>query len=290
MNILILGSSGMIGSAMLKILSEKKDWNVKGTIRQDSTKILFPPNLAGQLIVSPDLNLSDSLVDLFNQAQPDVVINCAGITKHQFSGNDPVALISMNSLLPHRLLKLCKEMGSRLIHISTDCVFSGKKGAYTESDFTDAQDWYGRSKVLGELDDSKAITLRTSTIGAELNSQYGLLEWFLSQKKICKGYSRAIFSGLPTVVFAQIVSDIVIPRPALSGLYHVGANPISKFDLLQLIAQVYDKKIDIIADEQLKIDRSLDSTRFHDATGYTAPMWPQLIKQMHQGIGRYKHV
>ena len=280
----------MIGSVMLQILSKKTEWDVKGTVRQESTKILFTSNFEKQLIVIPDLNLKDSLVDLFDRVQPDVVINCAGITKHLVSGNDPLALIPMNSLLPHRLLKLCNEMGSRLIHISTDCVFSGKKGSYTESDLADAQDWYGKSKALGEIISSNAVTLRTSTIGPELNSQHGLLEWFLFQSEVCKGYSRAIFSGLPTVVFAKIIRDIVIPRTSLSGLYHVGAEPISKFDLLQLIAQVYDKKIHIQVDDRLKIDRSLNVTKFYNATGYKSPDWPQLIKQMYCSKGNHKYV
>jgi len=282
MKILILGSSGMIGSTMLQVLNKKKEWDVKGTVRQESAKILFPHNLAKQLIVNPDLNLTNSLADLLENAQPNLVINCAGITKHQASGNDPEALIPINSLLPHRLLRLCNERGSRLIHISTDCVFSGAKGAYTETDLADAQDWYGKSKTLGEIIDTNAVTLRTSTIGAELNSQYGLLEWFLSQKQTCNGYAQAIFSGLPTVVFAKIVRDIVIPRQSLSGLYHIGADPISKFELLQLISQVYDKKIHIQLDDKLKINRSLDVTKFHNATGYKAPAWLQLIKQMHE--------
>jgi len=290
MKILILGSSGMIGSAMLQVLSEKTQWDVKGTIRQESIKTLFDPQLANQLIISDDLNSTDVLTNLFDQVKPNVVINCVGITKHQLKGNDPIALISMNSLLPHKLLKLCKEIESRLIHISSDCVFSGGKGAYIESDVADAQDWYGKSKALGEINDLSAITLRTSTIGAELNTQFGLLEWFLSQKNSCKGYSRAYFSGLPTVVLARVIRDIVIPKPDLSGLYHVGASCISKFDLLNLIAQIFDKKIDIQEDEQLKIDRSLDCSRFHEATGYTAPSWPDLVQQMYEGIGRYRHV
>ena len=290
MKILILGTSGMIGSAMLQILSEKKEWDVKGAIRQESSKTLFRSHLAKHLIICSDLSLIDSLEKLIEQVRPNVIINCAGITKHQLNGNDPIALITMNSLLPHNVLKLCKAMGSRLIHISSDCVFSGKKGAYIESDLTDAQDWYGRSKALGEINDSSAITLRTSTIGAELNTQFGLLEWFLSQKNSCKGYSRAYFSGLPAVVFARVICDIVIPKPDLSGLYHVGASCISKLDLLNLIAQIFDKKIDIQVDEQLKIDRSLDCSRFHDATGYLAPSWPELIQEMYEGIGRYKHV
>jgi dTDP-4-dehydrorhamnose reductase len=172
-------------------------------------------------------------------------------------------------------------MGSRLIHISTDCVFSGEKGGYVESDFADAKDVYGKSKALGEIDCPKAITLRTSTIGHELNSAYGLLDWFLSQDEHCRGFRRAIFSGLPTVVLAQIIRDVVIPRKELSGIYHVAAQPINKYDLLKLIATEYGKSISIRPDDSFVLDRSLSAAKFNAATGYIPPEWPELIRLMH---------
>jgi len=172
-------------------------------------------------------------------------------------------------------------MGSRLIHISTDCVYSGAKGNYMESDPADCEDIYGRSKLLGEVDYPHAITLRTSTIGHELQSMHGLLDWFLCQKKQCNGYTRAIFSGLPTIVLAQIIRDIVIPNTILTGLYHISAEPISKYELLKLIADEYGKTIDIIKDEKFTIDRSLNSNRFQNATGFKSASWPDLIKLMH---------
>jgi dTDP-4-dehydrorhamnose reductase len=168
-----------------------------------------------------------------------------------------------------------------LIHVSTDCVFSGTKGNYLESDASDAGDVYGKSKHLGEVDYPHAITLRTSTIGHELQSVYGLLEWFLSQQGSCKGFNRAIFSGLPNNVFAQVVRDVVIPRPDLHGLYHVGADPIGKYELLRLIANVYGKQIDIVRDDEFSIDRSLNSARFGHDTGFKPVAWPELIKAMH---------
>jgi dTDP-4-dehydrorhamnose reductase len=168
-----------------------------------------------------------------------------------------------------------------LIHVSTDCVFAGTKGNYAEGDATDAGDVYGKSKNLGEVDYPHAVTLRTSTIGHELQSAYGLLEWFLVQQGRCKGFSRAIFSGLPNTEFARVVRDVVIPRPDLHGLYHVGAAPIGKYELLQLIAKVYGKQIDIVRDDDFSIDRSLNSARFHKATGYKPEAWPELIQAMH---------
>jgi dTDP-4-dehydrorhamnose reductase len=271
----------MIGSTALRVLSEKNDWEVFGSVRDAGARRFFSAEIAKCMIAGIDVEQYDSLVRVLDQTSPDVVINCAGLTKHKPEADDPLVSIPINTLMPHRLAGLCKLVGARLIHISTDCVFSGEKGGYVEDDFADAHDVYGKSKALGELHYPHTLTLRTSTIGHELQSKYGLLDWFLSQDKQCKGYARAIFSGLPTVVFAQIIRDIVIPAKQLTGLYHVAAEPINKFELLKLIAEVYGKRIDIIADDQLVIDRSLNAERFRNATGYVVPGWPELIKTMH---------
>jgi dTDP-4-dehydrorhamnose reductase len=279
--ILVIGASGMIGSTVLRVLSEKRDWEAFGTIRNVEVRHFFPAQISERLVVGVDVEHSDVLLKVLDKIRPDVVINCAGLTKHKPAAEEPLVSIPINSLMPHRLAGLCKLVGARMIHISTDCVFSGEKGEYIEEDLADARDVYGKSKALGEVTYPNTITLRTSTIGHELKSRYGLLDWFLSQEGSCKGYARAIFSGLPTVIFAQIVRDVVIPHNDLSGLYHIAAKPINKFDLLKLIANVYGKKIVIIPDDKLKIDRSLDAGRFYEATGYVAPKWKEMIKLMH---------
>lgn len=281
MNVLVVGASGMIGSTVMRVLSEKKDWEVFGTARDISVKRFFSAAIGERLIADVDVEHPDLLVKVLDKIRPDVVVNCAGLTKHKPEADDPLVSIPINTLMPHRLAGLCKLVGARLIHVSTDCVFSGEKGGYVESDFADARDVYGKSKALGEVLYSHTVTLRTSTIGHELQSQYGLLDWFLAQQGSCKGYTRAIFSGLPTVVFAQVIRDVVIPHKALSGLYHVAAEPIGKFDLLKLIAEIYGKSIDIVPDEKLVIDRSLNADRFREATDYIAPDWRNLIKLMH---------
>jgi dTDP-4-dehydrorhamnose reductase len=280
MRILVLGAGGMLGSAVMRVLCEKVDWQVFGSIRDSATKQFFSQAIRERLIAGVDVEKQDALIKILNQIRPDAVVNCAGITKHKLEGEDPLVSIPINTMMPHQLAGLCKLVGARLIHVSTDCVFSGNKGSYVESDFTDALDVYGKSKALGEVKYSHTITLRTSIIGHELKSKQSLLDWFLSQERQCKGFSRAIFSGLPTVVFAQIIRDVVIPHAELSGIYHVSAKPINKFDLLKLIAEIYGKNIDIVRDDQLVIDRSLDSTKFKLATGYEAPEWPELIKIM----------
>ena len=281
MRILVLGASGMLGNAMMRVLSEKKDWQVIGTLRSESAKRLFHSDIAAQLISGVDVEQQDSLLQAFIQARPDVVINCVGLIKQLADADDPLQAIPINALLPHRLARMCELAGARLVHMSTDCVFAGDKGNYRESDPSDAKDLYGRSKYLGEVAYPHAVTLRTSIIGHELQSAHGLVGWFLSQQGRCNGYTKAIFSGLPTVVLAQIVRDVVIPHTALSGVYHVAAKPIAKYDLLKLIAAVYGKKIEIDPSDKLVIDRSLDASCFREATGYVAPEWPKLIETMH---------
>lgn len=281
MKVLVIGASGMLGNAMVRVLSEKTDWQVHGTLRTESAKRLFQPGIAARLISGVDVEQHDSLLQAFVQIRPEVVINCVGLIKQLADASNPLQAIPINALLPHRLARLCELTGARLVHMSTDCVFAGDKGNYRESDPSDAKDLYGRSKYLGEVAYSHAVTLRTSIIGHELQSANGLVGWFLSQQGRCSGYSKAIFSGLPTIVLAGIVRDVVIPHCALSGVYHVAAKPISKYDLLKLIATVYGKQIEIAASEQIVIDRSLDATRFREATGYVAPAWPDLIETMY---------
>lgn len=281
MRILVLGASGMIGSAMFRVLGERAGWEVFGTLRSADSKRFFLPAFADHLLSGVEAGKPEGLVRVLARVKPEVVINCIGLTKHHTEAEDPQLALPLNALLPHRLADLCALSGARLIHVSTDCVFSGRKGNYSESDAPDATDVYGKAKQLGEVDYPHAITLRTSTIGHELQSNYGLLEWFLAQQGTCKGFSRAIFSGLPNTEFARVVRDVVIPRPEMRGLYHVGAEPIGKYELLKLIARVYDKQIDIVRDDEFKIDRSLDSERFNRATGYKAAGWPELVQAMY---------
>lgn len=280
MKILVLGASGMLGNAMIRVLNEKTMWRVYGSVRSEGSKRFFHHDIAERLITGVDVEHHDSLLQALNKVRPDVVINCVGLIKQLADAEDPLQAIPINALLPHRLARMCELAGARLVHMSTDCVFSGSKGGYRESDPSDAKDLYGRTKYLGEVACPNAITLRTSIIGHELQSMHGLVGWFLSQQGQCNGYTRAIFSGLPTVALAQVVRDVVIPRSDLFGVYHVAAQPISKYDLLKLVADVYGKKIEITPSEKLVIDRSLNSNRFHDATGYQVPSWPELIKLM----------
>lgn len=280
MRILILGASGMLGNAVFRFLSDDKNFRTQGTVRGEYSKFFFADSLRSGIISGIDVENHDSLIRLFEKSKPDVVVNCIGLVKQLEDADDPLVSIPMNSLLPHRLAKLCAIVGARLIHMSTDCVFSGLKGMYKEVDVADASDLYGRSKLLGEVDYPNAITLRTSIIGHELNGARSLICWFLSQNQSVKGYKKAIFSGLPTVEIARIIRDYVLPNPDLHGVYHVSADPINKHDLLHLVAQCYGKSIEIVEDATLIIDRSLDSSRFQIATGFKSESWPRLVGLM----------
>ncbi|MCD5978831.1 dTDP-4-dehydrorhamnose reductase family protein [Pseudomonas quasicaspiana] len=281
MKVLVLGVTGMLGSAVFKHLHASTNLSVWGTLRDARRATHFSERIRDSLITNVDVLEYDSLVSAYARVQPDVVINCVGLIKQLADAKDPLSALPINAMLPHRLAKLCAISGSRLIHISTDCVFSGQKGLYVEEDISDAEDLYGKSKYIGEVHESPhAITLRTSIIGHELSSQYSLVDWFLAQSGTVKGYEKAIFSGLPTVELSRVISDFVIPNPNLSGLFHVSAKPIDKLALLRLLAGVYEKDIQIVPDSNVIIDRSLDSSKFKYATGYAPPAWPELIATM----------
>lgn len=280
--VLVMGGSGMLGNAMLRIFSQSSEFELFGSVRSCSVLNFLPQNLHQNIVTGVDVENVDSLTHLFARVQPDIVINCIGLIKQLAEVDDPLVALPINSILPHRLARLCEVAGARLVHISTDCVFSGDRGMYTELDVSDAKDLYGRSKYLGEVDYPNAITIRTSIIGHELRGARSLIGWFLAQEDSVKGFKRAIFSGLPAVEIASIIRDYVIPHAELHGVYNVSAKPINKYDLLHLVAQEYGKTIKILPDEEYVIDRSLDSSRFRTVTGYNPPEWSNLIALMHE--------
>ncbi|MCF8196643.1 MAG: SDR family oxidoreductase [Polynucleobacter sp.] len=282
MKILVLGANGMIGSAIYKRLHDEPSLRLFGGIRNLSDKRFFSAPLQENLVDCGDLTNPKSTPFLLGKINPEVIINCAGLTKHKKESDNSEIAMPINAIMPHQFASASDERGIRFIHISSDCVFSGTKGMYVEDDLPDAWDLYGRSKALGEVIQGNAITLRTSTIGHELHTNYGLLEWFLAQEKECLGFSKAIFSGLPSVVFAEVILDFVLPNPKLRGLYQVSADPINKYDLLSLIANIYGKKIDIKQDHEFTIDRSLNYEKFMAATGYVPAAWPDLIETMYK--------
>jgi dTDP-4-dehydrorhamnose reductase len=282
MNILILGVTGMLGNAVFKYFSAHAPHAVYGTLRSASSLKNFDEAQSGFILSGVDVLDHDSLTRAFAKVKPDLVINCVGLIKQLADAKDPLTALPINAMLPHRLSSLCEVAGARLIHISTDCVFSGEKGMYREEERSDCDDLYGKSKFIGEIHDKPhVVTLRTSIIGHEMNSSASLVDWFLSQQGSVKGFTKAIFSGLPTVELARVMLEFVVPNTQLSGLFHVSVNPIDKFTLLTEVADVYRKDIEIVADDALVIDRSLDSSKFREAVGYLPPSWRELIEFMH---------
>jgi dTDP-4-dehydrorhamnose reductase len=283
MKILILGVTGMLGNAIFNVLSMQSNYEVWATLRNPKWLTYFDDRKQNKLISDIDILDFVRLRKVLKQVQPDVVINCVGLTKHLDTTNDPLCALPLNALFPHHLANLSLEIDARLIHISTDCVFNGRKGNYKEEDLSDAEDLYGKSKYIGELHKMpNTITLRTSSIGHELNSSYQLIDWFLSQHTKVKGYEKAIFSGLPSFELGNVIKDFVITKPDLQGLYHLSSEPIDKYSLLNLVADRYNKNIKIIADDTLQIDRSLNSDKFRRATGYQSQSWPILIEKMYR--------
>jgi len=290
MKIAILGANGLIGSSVFDYLLKNTQHEILGTLRSSNLLPLFKVGVMNHLVPGIDIRDIESVDNFLGKFEPNIVINCAGITKHKSESEDPCQAIAVNSLFPHQLNSFCRAHNARLIHISSDCVFLGSRGHYLESDIPDSADLYGRTKALGEVVGPNAITIRTSTIGHELNTNHGLLNWFLNQKNECEGFKKAFFSGLPTVELARVITEYVIPAPHLSGLYHLAGDSISKFDLLNLIAKEYGKRIQIVPENQFSIDRSLNGGKFQEATGYKALNWPALIKMMHQSHQGLRYV
>ncbi len=288
MRILILGGDGMLGHQLLSHMSKKHA--VKVTVRQNLAAYA-PYGLfnSGNTQADVDVRAIDRLIEVMAGFQPQAVINAVGVIKQRSSAKDSITSIEINALFPHRLALLCQAVGARLIHLSTDCIFSGKMGPYRESDEPDADDLYGRSKLLGEVNQSHCLTLRTSMIGRELSRKKSLLEWFLAQKATVKGFKRAIFSGFTTIELSRIIEMMIDNYPEASGIYHVSADPISKFDLLGMVNAHRSDPLAILPDEDLVCDRSLDSTRFKNEFGYRPPDWETMINELFDDRQRQAH-
>ncbi|MDC3175572.1 SDR family oxidoreductase [Candidatus Pelagibacter sp.] len=280
--ILIIGASGMVGNAFLRYFSDNKKYSVAGTVRNiNSLKKIVNKN-SHIIFEGINANKQKSFLSVFEKFKPNIVINCIGSIKQKNDEYNSTEFIKLNSLFPHYLAELSTKFKARFIHLSTDCVFSGLKGNYKETDFPDALDLYGRSKLLGEIKNVNALTLRTSVIGNELNSSKSLLSWFLSQNKSIKGYKKAIFSGFTSNEYARIISEFIIPNDKLNGLFHISSEPINKYDLLNLIKKIYKKDIDIKLDDNISINRSLNSSLFRKHTGFKPKPWELMIKEMEE--------
>ena len=286
MRVLIFGAGGMLGHKLMQELSA--DHEVFGTTRGE-TAALEKLRPHGNVITGVSVEDQESIRRAIRETRPDVVVNAIGIIKQLPDSKNVITTLTVNSIFPHRLAELGREFGFRLISVSTDCVFSGSRGNYSEHDVPDAIDLYGKSKNLGEVVGENCLTLRTSIIGHELGTAHSLVDWFLSNRGgEVKGFANAIYSGFPTIVFAAIIDNLIRNRPELSGLYHVSSEPINKYDLLILINEAYAANVKIERDEEFRIDRSLDSTKFRSETGFKPPGWTEMIASMAADAQIYK--
>ena len=281
--ILVLGGAGMLGHKIFQVLRSRFE-GVLCTIRDDPAQRRFDPVelLRGSdVIARVDAAATDGLKALLGRLRPQFVVNCIGIVKQRAEAACPIPSILINSLLPHRLSEIAEDWRGRVIHFSTDCVFSGRKGAYSENDPSDAQDLYGRTKFLGEIARPNALTLRTSIIGRELVEHRSLLDWFLSRSgERVRGFRKVIYSGVTTNYLAETVADIIEKNAGLSGLYQVASQPISKFDLLHLLRDAYRLNVEIEPDDTEICDRSMLGDKFREATGLPCPDWPELVRRL----------
>ena len=280
--LLIIGVNGMLGNALFKYFGERTKFRTYGLLRNKKKILNFFNKFNSAKIIENDFLDIENLDQILSDVSPNIILNCIGIVKQNPLSNNPLSSIQVNSIFPHLLNKLSLKFKARLIHFSTDCVFSGLNGNYLETDFSDANDIYGRSKFLGEISNNGNITLRTSFIGNELGTNRALLNWFLSQKEKIKGYRNAIYSGLTTLEVAKVLDKYVIPNPDLQGLYHLSGDNIDKYSLLSLINKVYKKDLSIEEDFNFKIDRSLNSYKFRKETGYKPLKWEKAIQEMRE--------
>jgi len=287
MRILVLGGDGMLGHQMLISLRDRHD--VKVTLRQEfhayaNTPLYTPQNA----FAGVDVRVSDRVLAVLSEFHPDAVVNAVGIVKQRPDGLDIIPNLEINALLPHRLALICGAIGARFIHISTDCVFSGRRGQYREEDNPDPVDIYGHSKLLGEVSQPGVVTLRTSIIGLALFRNTSLIDWFLRQSGTIKGYRNAIFSGFTTKELSRVIEMLLVKHPGASGLYHLSSSAISKYDLLAGLRERLKRRIDILPDDEVRIDRSLDSKRFRAEFGYAPPSWDEMLDELATDIATRK--
>lgn len=288
--VLILGVAGMLGHSLMKELDTGGSYDVFGSARDVVIlREYFPSHLMNRINPGVDALDMSTIRQLLNRVKPDVVVNCIGVIKQSSAINDAAYTIRVNSLFPHLLAAECGECAARLIHISTDCVFSGDRGNYGEADNPDPSDFYGRTKLLGEISAPPALTLRTSVIGHELGKTRSLVDWFLSQSGVVNGFAQATYSGLTTIEFARLLATVVLPRTDIVGLFHVASAPISKYDLLSLIAAAYDWTGELEPYADFVCNRSLSSKAFFSITGYTPPPWREMIAEMRRSPWPGRH-
>lgn len=283
MRVLIIGGDGMLGHRLFESWRERHD--VIPTLRKDRSSYSgLPKHLAGRARYGLEVTHLEALAVLLGEVRPDLVVNAAGIVKQRAEAHEKLPSLEVNALYPHRLALLCSLTGARLVHLSTDCVFSGRKGSYVEGDLPDPPDLYSRSKLLGEVEAPGCLTLRTSIIGLELGRKISLVEWFLAQRGSVKGFSKAIFTGFPTTELARAIEHLVTQDEVPEGIWHLATLPITKYDILLGLKERLGLSVDIQKDESFVCDRSLDASALYARTTYRPPSWDLLLDELSSEI------
>lgn len=272
--VLIIGAGGMAGHMIAEYFESNTDYCILKTSRKASDGCIYLDVFDAQRINA-----------ILVETQPDFVVNCVGLLVKE-SNDCPDKAIYVNAYWPHLLSKSAKDFGFKLIHISTDCVFSGAKGNYSESDAKDGKDYYAKSKALGELENDRDLTIRTSIIGPELKDGTGLFHWFMTQKSTVQGYSKVFWTGLTTLELAKVINEAI--NEDLVGLYNVvPKTKISKFDLLGIINRIFlNNKLNILEDSTYICDKSLvtERTEFR----YNVPDYDQMVEDLFMWMKQHR--
>ena len=283
MRILILGIDGMIGHKIAQSLSY--DYEVIGSSRKNIN--LEDIGLTKGLLFNNDF-LKNDYDTFLNKILPDIIINCIGITTRRGISNNSLNTDFINNQFPHKILEWTSKKNKKLIHFSTDCVFSGKKGNYLDGDQPDAEDIYGLSKAKGEINSENALTIRCSMIGREIYNHTELFEWLYSMKnKEIKGYTNVIYSGVTTFWMGQVINKLLSENMNLNGIYNIASKPISKYELLFKLSNVFKLNVNIIPNPNIKSNKVLISKKFTEITGINIPNWDELIGEFKNDSDKY---
>ena len=278
MKILILGGDGMIGHKMTQVLSSQ---NHEIVISVREKRDLTLKSVSSKPKVFFNDFLKDNILDFLVKVNPDVIINAIGVTIRRGSTKNISETIYLNSLFPHQLSNWALAFKKRLIHFSTDCVFSGSEGSYLEDTTPNALDYYGKTKGLGEINSKSSLTIRSSMIGPELFNKTELFEWIINNKeKEINGFSRVMYSGVTTVYMARLLADLIDNHKNLNGIYNVASKPISKFELLHLINDNFDLGLIINDDKTVISNKTLNASKIEKEIGLQPPSWDELIFEL----------
>lgn len=286
--VLVVGANGLLGHSVVRELSPALD--VWALTRQPATSshLLARWLRIDRWIGGIDVRQDEELSQVLTRCRPQIVINCAGVIKQRLSS--PREMWRLNAEVPHRLAHLTHQVGARLIHVSTDCVFDGARGSNRECDHPNATDLYGMSKAAGEPKGEHVLTIRSSHVGFEVTPGPSLLSWVMSRRgNAVDGYVNAKYSGVSTPTFARALRMLVEMSHPLSGVFHLASGPITKSSLLEMLNSTMRLNLSIIPVAEPKIDRTLDARAFEARTGFRVPTWDDMVSEIAETRSDYPY-